>query len=55
MHFSMTRRRLASALGLAPLGCIATAPAAAPESWQMPDEAAPHRATWMSFGPSEAI
>lgn len=55
MRFSKTRRRLLAGLGLAPLGAAAAGSAAAPETWRMPDEGDPHRATWMSFGPDERI
>lgn len=55
MHFSMTRRRMLNGLGLAPLGWAAASVAAAPETWHMPDEGEPHRATWMAFGPSEEV
>ncbi|MCR6478184.1 agmatine deiminase family protein [Variovorax sp. ZS18.2.2] len=55
MNFSPTRRRLLNGLGLAPLAWAADPVAAAPEAWHMPDEGDPHRATSMSFGPSEKI
>ena len=47
------RRRLLQALSLAPLAQLPVARAA--EGWRMPDEAEPHAATWMSFGPSEGV
>jgi len=45
---------MAAGLGLLalPLTSRAMLPA---ETWHMPDEAEPHRATWMSFGPREEI
>ena len=58
MHLPLTRRRLLHGMGLAPLaslGLVATATAAAPDTWHMPDEGDAHRATWMSFGPSERV
>jgi agmatine deiminase len=54
MRPSLTRRRLLGGLSLAPLGWAA-ASVAATESWHMPDEGDPHRATWMSFGPNEEV
>ncbi|MEJ6001345.1 agmatine deiminase family protein [Paucibacter soli] len=49
-----SRRRLMQAMSLAPLAGLPTAARAA-EGWHMPDEAEPHAATWMSFGPSEEV
>ncbi len=51
----LTRRRLLGGLSLAPLGLAVPSMAAAPESWHMPDEGDPHRATWMSFGANEDV
>ncbi|WP_249938112.1 agmatine deiminase family protein [Variovorax sp. 3P27G3] len=51
----LTRRRLLGGLSLAPLGLGLPSMAAASESWQMPDEGDPHRATWMSFGANEDV
>ncbi|MFH0134782.1 agmatine/peptidylarginine deiminase [Variovorax sp. VaC1] len=57
MSLPLTRRHLLRGLSLAPLTMNWTTPsmAAAPETWRMPDEGEPHRATWMSFGPSEKV
>lgn len=49
-----TRRSLLIGLGLAPLAWSG-ASAASTDSWHMPDEGEPHRATWMSFGPSAEV
>lgn len=49
---TLSRRRLLGGLlmsGLTPLTL------AADESWRMPDEGEPHRATWMAFGASERV
>ncbi len=54
--FFLTRRRLMQAMSLTPLAPLAHVPAAqAAEGWLMPDEAEPHAATWMSFGPAESV
>lgn len=57
---ALTRRGLLVGLGLAPFTPFSplawsTASAATAEGWHMPDEGDPHRATWMSFGPSEEV
>lgn len=53
------RRKFLNQGMAAGLGCIGLPPAsqaALPaESWRMPDEAEPHRASWMCFGPREDI
>jgi len=54
MNPSLTRRRLMQTMSLAALGSL-PAQGAAAAGWQMPDEAEPHTATWMSFGPSEEV
>ncbi|MXR36841.1 agmatine deiminase family protein [Craterilacuibacter sinensis] len=51
--------RIGGALALTPLasGCLGGAGGEtdSTDSWRMPDESAPHRATWMAFGASDAI
>ena len=52
---AMTTRRqtLLQSLDLVAAGLFATGPVAAANStsWRMPDEAEPHKRTWMAFGP----
>jgi agmatine deiminase len=49
---TMGPRLVGSVLGGACLGHAHAGPAG---EWRLPDEADPHRATWMAFGPSEEI
>ncbi len=51
-----TRRHFIASSGLALLGSSLALPThAAASSWHMPDEGERHSATWMAFGPGEAV